>query len=125
MIDIAPEAASGLPGGGLLSREPAQPASSTRELYRRLVWLYVRASVAAVVVMFTLVLLGLDLSLEQWAYIIVSTPIGVGMYVLPDIYVIGRQFRPIGETLSRLHRGDRPSGARGPQTQRPPPDPPV
>ena len=113
MIDIAPEAASRLPGGGLLSQGPAQPASSTRELYRRLVWLYVRASVAAVVVMFTLVLLGLDLSLEQWAYIIVATPIGVGMYVLPDIYVIGRQFRPIGETLSRLDRGDRPSPADG------------
>src|SRR3954451_21625813 len=111
MIDIAPEAAGRLPGGGLLSQGPARPAVSARELYRRLVWLYVRASVAAVVVMFTLVLLGLDLSLEQWAYIIVATPIGVGLYVLPDIYVIGRQFRPIGETLLRLDRGDRPSPA--------------
>src|SRR5262249_47036216 len=75
------------------------------------VWLYVRASVAAVVVMFTLVLLGLDLSLEQWAYIILATPVGVGLYVLPDIYVIGRQFRPIGDVLSRLDRGERPGGA--------------
>src|SRR5437763_2955819 len=111
MIDIAPEAASRLPGGGLLSQGPAQPVSSTRELYRRLVWLYVRASVAAVIVMFTLVLLGLDLSLEQWAYIIVATPIGVGIYVLPDIYVIGRQFRLIGDTLNRLDRGEVPGPA--------------
>src|ERR1700722_3156130 len=109
MIDIAPEAAPRLPGGGFLSEGPARPAGSARELYRRLVWLYVRASVAAVAVMFTLVLLGLDLSLEQWAYILVATPIGVGIYVLPDIYVIGRQFRPIAATLTRLDHGDRPT----------------
>src|SRR5437764_8459969 len=111
MIDIAPEAAPRLTGGGFLSEGPARPGASARELYRRRVWLSVRASVAAVAVMFTLVLLGLDLTLEQWAYIIVATPIGTGLYVLPDIYVIGRQFRLIGDTLSRLDRGERPSPA--------------
>jgi adenylate cyclase len=111
MIDIAPEAARSLPGDGVLLQGPARPAVSARELYRRLVWLYVRASVAAVIVMFTLVLLGLDLSVEQWAYIIVATPIGVGIYVLPDIYVIGRQFRLIGDTLNRLDRGEVPGPA--------------
>ncbi len=116
MIDIAPVAASRLPGGGFLSEGPARPAASARELYRRLVWLYVRASIAAVAVMFTLVLLGLDLSLEQWAYILVATPIGMGIYVLPDIYVIGRQFRPVGDTLARIDRGERPSPAEISQT---------
>src|SRR5437764_1061687 len=91
---------------------PTQAATgslSAPALLRRVVWLYVQASGAAVAVMFTLVLLGLDLDLQQWMIILAMTPFGVCLYVLPDVYVIGRQLRPIGEMLSRLDRGERPA----------------
>ena len=111
MIDLAPHATAALPGGPSLAEQPAQPSGSARNLFRRIVWLYVKASAAAVAVMFTLVLLGLDLNLQQWLIILVMTPIGVGFYVLPDVYVIGRQLRPIAGILTRLDRGERPSAA--------------
>ena len=111
MIDLAPDATAVLPAGSSLAQQPAQPSVSARDLFRRVVWLYIKASAAAVAVMFTLVLLGLDLNLEQWIIILVMTPVGVGLYVLPDVYVIGRQLRPIGNILSRLDRGERPSAA--------------
>ena len=108
MTDLAPGVAAALPSGPSLAEEPAQPSASARHLQRRIVWLYVKASAAAVAVMFTLVLLGLDLNLEQWIIILTMTPIGVGFYVLPDVYLIGRQLRPISDVLSRLDRGERP-----------------
>jgi adenylate cyclase len=111
MTDFAPEVAASLPGGSSLAEAPAQPTASARHLLRRIVWLYIKASAAAVAVMFLLVLLGLDLNLQQWLIILLMTPLGVGFYVLPDILVIWRQLRPIGLTLSRLDRGERPSAA--------------
>jgi adenylate cyclase len=108
MIDLAPEVTAALPGGRSLAEQPAQSSQSARALLRRIVLLYIQASLAAVAVMFTLVLLGLDLDLQQWMIILVMTPFGVGLYVVPDVFVIRRQLRPISLILSRLDRGERP-----------------
>ncbi len=107
MIDLAPNlTASPLPGD---TRRSQALASSARGLYRQLVWFYVNASIAAVSVMFVLAALGLDLTYRQWEILFIATPIGVAFYILPDIYLLTRQFAPIGHALSRLDRGERPS----------------
>src|SRR5689334_11165306 len=83
-IDLAPEVTATLPSGRSLAEQPAQSSQSARDLLRRIVWLYIQASGAAVAVMFTLVLLGLDFDLQQWTIILVMMPFGFGLYVVPD-----------------------------------------
>lgn len=78
---------------------------------RDLVWIYVKGSLAAVVVTLLLVLLGLELTLGQLAYLLVAMPFIVAIYVIGDIYIIARHYRPIGAVLARLARGDRPPSA--------------
>ena len=97
----------------LRGRRSAPPRLwSAKGLHRHLIWLYVQGSLAAVVVMFFLALLGLDFTRYQWVVLFSLTPFGMAFYVLPDIYVIGRHFRPIGEALSRLDRGEAPRPAQ-------------
>ena len=85
--------------------------SSARSVYRNLVWLEAKASAAAVSIMFILSLLGLDLTLDQWGFILLGMPFCVTSYMIPDIYLISRHFRPIGTALSRLDLGERPTRA--------------
>ena len=87
----------------------ADDAGSAKRLQRRLVWIYVQGSLAAVLVTLLLVLLGLELTFGQWVGLLSITPPGVALYVLVDIYVIGRQFQPLGAALSRLDRGEPPT----------------
>jgi adenylate cyclase len=96
---------------GIRRTAPARSWSAKR-LHRHLIWLYCQGSAAAVAVMFFLALLGLDFTAYQWIVLLCATPAGIAFYLLPDIYVIGRHFRPIGEALSRLERGETPSNAQ-------------
>jgi adenylate cyclase len=97
----------------LRDRHSAPPRLwSAKALHRHLIWLYVQGSLAAVAVMFFLALLGLDFTLYQWVMLLSLTPLAVAFYILPDIYVISRHFRPIGEALSRLDRGEVPHPAQ-------------
>jgi adenylate cyclase len=94
---------------------PARPrgAGSARHLYWRLVWIYVQGSVAAVVVTFSLVLLGLELTGAQWLYILSCTPLAVAFYLLPDIGAITWHYRPLGRALAAIERGEQPSREAG------------
>ncbi|MEX2643389.1 MAG: GAF domain-containing protein, partial [Acetobacterales bacterium] len=89
-IEKATDAAAGLTAGVLL---------------RRLIMLYVWGSAAAVVITFFLVLVGLEFTPEQWLGLFLITPFAVLFYVLSDIYVIVRHFRPIAKVLSSLEKG--------------------
>jgi adenylate cyclase len=84
---------------------------SARKVYRDLVWLEAKASAAAVSIMFILSLLGLDLTLDQWGFILLGMPFCVTSYMIPDIYLITRHFQPIGAALSRLDHGETPTRA--------------
>jgi adenylate cyclase len=84
----------------------AAPKFSSRELNRRLVRIYIIGCLAAVVVTFTLALLGLELTLSQWIDVLVATPAAVAFYTLPDVYVIWRHLQPISDALARLDRGE-------------------
>lgn len=70
--------------------------------YHRLVWLYVKSSLAAVCVVFFLALLGLDFTLLQWVLFLAIAPFGIAFYVGVDIYLIRRHFEPLRVALSRL-----------------------
>ena len=85
------------------------PSPSARSVYRDLVWLEAKASVAAISIMFILALLGLDLTLDQWGFMLVGMPFCVASYMIPDIYLISRHFRPIRVALSHLDHGERPT----------------
>ncbi len=70
---------------------------SARRVYWRLVSLEVRASCAAVIVMFILALFGLDFTTSQWVLVMVAMPFCVAAYMIPDLYLLTRHFRPIGQ----------------------------
>src|SRR5436190_17173820 len=87
------------------------PGPSARRVYRELIWLEAKASAAAIFILFTLTLLGLDLTSEQCGFVLLGTPFCVALYMSPDIYLINKHFRPIGVALSRLDRGETPTPA--------------
>ena len=85
------------------------PGDSAGALHWRLIWLYVAGSTAAVVVTFALVFIGLEFTTRQWLLLFALAAIVVPIYVAPDIYVIGRHYRPIGACLRALGEGRTPS----------------
>ena len=86
-----------------------QPGTASADgLFRRLVWLYVKSSLAAVAVTFFLALLGLEFTPLQWGLFLAVSPFGIAFYVGADIYLIWRHFEPIRIALSRLDKGETP-----------------
>jgi len=84
---------------------------SASAFYRHLVVLYLEGTSAAVAVVFFLAGLGLDFSLQQWGMLLSMTAPAVAFYVIPDIYLITRHFRPVRAALQRLDRGETPTQA--------------
>jgi adenylate cyclase len=101
-----------------LSRPPAGDASRpaadatkrgfSRQLYRKLITIYVQGSIVAVAVCFFLFFLGLEFTGRQWMFFLVSIPWGMGLYVAPDIYLICRNYQRLGSALSKIDRGETP-----------------
>jgi adenylate cyclase len=108
MVDVAHEIV-GDAGGSPVA--PALRRLSASAFYRHLVSLYLQGSVAAVAITFFLAALGLDFTAGQWAILLSATVPGVAFYVIPDIYLITRHFRPVRRALERLDRGETPSQA--------------
>ncbi len=86
----------------------AAPLETSRQLHRRLILFYILGSAAAVVVVLFLVLIGLEFSGRQWIIMLAALPVIVSLYVVPDIIMIRRQYRPLGDVLSQLDRGETP-----------------
>jgi adenylate cyclase len=81
---------------------------TSRRLLRRLFGIYIAGSVAGVFVTMLLALLGYEFSLQQWlAVAIFGTP-GIISYVLVDIWLIARHYRPLGVLLAHFDRGELP-----------------
>jgi adenylate cyclase len=85
--------------------------TSAARLRWYLVGTYVLASVAAVIVTFSLVALGFEFTLRQWVLFLVIASFVIPCYTLPDIYMISRHIRPITAVLEVLDRGERPPSA--------------
>ncbi len=82
---------------------------TSRQIHRRLIGFYILGSAAAVVVVLFLVLIGLEFSGHQWAIVLSALPITVLTYVVPDILMIRRQYRPLGDVLTQLDRNQTPT----------------
>jgi adenylate cyclase len=89
----------------------AQRARTSRQLYRHLVALYAQGSTAAVVVVLFLVFIGLEFNGRQWLMLFAMLPAAISLYVFPDIYLIARHYRPIGDVLEKVERGETPASS--------------
>ncbi len=79
---------------------------SARKLYWRLVLLYTYGTLTAVVVTFSLVALGLELTWHQWTLFFIQVPFAVAIYTIPDIWLIDRHYKPLQLGLEALDRGE-------------------
>jgi adenylate cyclase len=104
MLDVATHSV-----GRSVTERSGIASVSAAALERRLIWLYVLGSAAAVAVTFFLVFIGLQLNLYQWICLLGYAPICVGFYVIIDIWMIRRHYKPVGEALGKIERGERPT----------------
>jgi adenylate cyclase len=81
---------------------------SARQFFRQLVGYYLAGSGGAVVVTLFLALVGLEFTLGQWIYLLFAVVFVVPIYVLLDIYVIWRHYRPVGDALRTMDTGRPP-----------------
>jgi adenylate cyclase len=84
---------------------------TSQQLYRYLILLYAEGSATAVAVVFFLIFLGLDFTGYQWKVVFAALPIALAIYLVPDIYLITRHYRPLGRVLAQLDAGETPSAA--------------
>jgi adenylate cyclase len=108
MVEVAQEIV-GNTGGARTAPVPNHRSASA--FYRHLVWLYLLGTGSAVVVVFFLAAVGLDFTLVQWVMLISMTIPAVAFYVIPDVYLITRHFRPLRRGLERLDRDEAPTQA--------------
>ena len=104
MIDVANDA----PGERTGEETPSADITS-RKLLLRLIWLYVEGSLGAVVIIFLLAFLGLQFTGYQWVLLLSATPLAVAVYIMPDIYFIDKHYKPVGNVVAQLDRGETPS----------------
>src|SRR4030095_15740298 len=76
-----------------------------------LVGLYAQGSAAAVIAVLFLVYIGLEFNARQWIMLFAMLPAAISLYVFPDIYLIARHYRPLGDVLGKLERGETPAPA--------------
>jgi adenylate cyclase len=106
------ESAQEILGDAGMSRPALAPRRrSATAFYWHLVWLYLQGSVISVIVTFFLAAMGLDFTLEQWGMLFSMTVPAVAFYVIPDIYMITRHFRPIRKALRKLDHNGTPTEA--------------
>lgn len=87
----------------------APEVRTSKQLYRHLVGLYAQGSTAAVVVVLFLVFIGLELTAHQWIVLLAMLPAAFAIYVIPDIILISRHYRPLGAVLTQLDAGETPA----------------
>jgi adenylate cyclase len=88
--------------------EHAATPITARRLLLHLIGFYLAGSGGAVVITLFLALVGLEFTLGQWIYLLLSVLWVVPLYLLVDVYVIRRHYRPLGDTLDILDRGQTP-----------------
>lgn len=82
-------------------------------LLRRLFGIYVAGGAAGVFGTMLLALLGYEFSLPQRLAIAVFGTPGIIIYMLLDIWLIARHYRPLGVLLAHFDRGELPAGWDG------------
>jgi adenylate cyclase len=82
---------------------------SERALYRGLIWLFVKGSIPAVLGTITLCFLGLQFSPRQWFLLTPQIPPYVALFIGPELWLIHRYYRPLGQVWRRLEQGMAPA----------------
>ena len=93
---------------GRLEADHALPVGerpSARALSRRMVEIYVLASVAAVGIILPLIVTGVEFKTWQWLSLFRFVPVGFSMYVLADVLMIHHHVRPVRDALASLDQG--------------------
>ncbi len=72
------------------------------QFYRYLIGIYIQGSITSVALVLFLVFLGLNFTVRQWEVLLTALPLGMAFYVLPDLFLINRHYRPIGGVLKQL-----------------------
>jgi adenylate cyclase len=93
--------------------EAAAPAvNSLRDLFWRLITIYILASVVAVAFTLLLAFFGLEFTRRQWLTFWLAVPIGVTIYTSIDVVVIRRHLAPLAPVLNALDRGESPPASQ-------------
>ncbi|MDR3419494.1 MAG: adenylate/guanylate cyclase domain-containing protein [Nevskia sp.] len=79
--------------------------ATARALYRGLYLLFVKGSVPATLVTIFLCFLGLQFSGRQWLLLTPQIPPYVAVYIVPELLLIRRYLRPLGEVWDLLNAG--------------------
>jgi adenylate cyclase len=88
---------------GLLPPDP-----SARALLRRMRRVYVFASLAALAILFPLIVTGLEFQQWQWEGLFRYTPLGFSFYIVIDLYMLQSHLLPVTQALGALDAGQRP-----------------
>ena len=80
-----------------------------RELHKKLILVYSKATVLAVITTLVLCMFGLDFTARQYLIVGLASPIATLFFLVPDIWMIGRHSLPIRSVLETIERGERPS----------------
>lgn len=90
----------------------AVPApGDARALYRGFIMLFIKGSIPAVLGTITLCFLGLQFSPQQWLKLTPQIPPFVALFIVPELWLIRRYYKPLGEVWDQLDRGMTPSHA--------------
>lgn len=88
----------------------AVPApGDARALYRGFIMLFIKGSIPAVLGTITLCFLGLQFSPQQWLKLTPQIPPFVALFIVPELWLIRRYYKPLGEVWDQLDRGMAPS----------------
>ena len=90
---------------------PVAEQATAHAIARRMVVIYVLASVWAVVFILPLIVFGLEFKTWQWLSLFRLVPLGFALYVTIDIIVIFAHLRPVRRVLAQLDAGETPDPA--------------
>lgn len=96
------------PAALAVAQQPGAAAAApmpSRALYRGLIVLFVKGSIPAVLGTITLCFLGLEFNAGQWLKLVPQIPPYVSLFIVPELWLIRRYFKPLGLVWDQLDRG--------------------
>ena len=80
--------------------------STSKKILKKLLWIYIAGSFTAIPLVLILAYLGLEFTVTQWIFILSACPVAASLWIVPDLYLISNNFKPIKTALDILDRGE-------------------